>query len=308
MPNKYRGYRLSLGDGNRWWITGDEALINWVDKFSTIMKLEPCESKGFSKIIFSKMKDVHGAKSKENDEFYQNGGCRNFEERWISYKDINLGCQNNMSGVTCEVNNDIDGGREFLNMWAALQLIYQKSIAKGGLPFHAGLVELDGQGILLAGPGGRGKSTCCRHLPGYWKVLSDDETLIVRGKNTYLAHPFPTWSDYLRKRAQKTWNIQYFVAVCAIFFIEHAKTDGVVPIGNGQAATLMNESANQVCCKFWHRLDKKNQRDYKRKVFSNACEMAREIPAFRLRVSLEGKFWEKMEKVIDRLPELNSNL
>jgi hypothetical protein len=29
-----------------------------------------------------------------------------------------------------------------------------------------------------------------------------------------------------------------------------------------------------------------------------ACELARSIPAFRLRLSLDGRFWEEMERVL----------
>jgi hypothetical protein len=33
-------------------------------------------------------------------------------------------------------------------------------------------------------------------------------------------------------------------------------------------------------------------------LFNNACELAKAVPAYILRVSLEGRFWEEMEKVI----------
>jgi len=35
----------------------------------------------------------------------------------------------------------------------------------------------------------------------------------------------------------------------------------------------------------------------KEKVFDNACKLARGIPAFKLRVSLDGKFWKEMERI-----------
>jgi hypothetical protein len=37
----------------------------------------------------------------------------------------------------------------------------------------------------------------------------------------------------------------------------------------------------------------------KTKLFENATELAKAVPAFRLQVSLEGRFWEEMEKVLN---------
>ena len=178
--------------------------------------------------------------------------------------------------------------------------IYQRSICLGGLPMHAGLAELDGQGILLAAPGDTGKSTCCRRLPEYWHPLGDDESLVVVDrKNKYRAHPFPTWSEYLWKRSEKTWNVQYSVSLAAIFFLEPSETDAVEPLGEGHAAVLMTESAAQIYEKFWRSSDEKDQRKNRGELFNNACKMAKRIPCYRLYVSLHGRFWEKMEEVLE---------
>jgi hypothetical protein len=40
------------------------------------------------------------------------------------------------------------------------------------------------------------------------------------------------------------------------------------------------------------------ERAIKEKIFENACALAGTMPAFRLRVSLEGRFWEEMERVL----------
>lgn len=107
----------------------------------------------------------------------------------------------------------------------------------GGLLFHAALVERDGKGVLLAGPGGSAKSTLCRRLPRPWCALSDDQALIIRDdRNRYLAHPMLTWSDYLWRRSERRWNVEHYVSLAAIFFIDQARSGEVVPIGQGQAA------------------------------------------------------------------------
>jgi SynChlorMet cassette protein ScmC len=132
-----------------------------------------------------------------------------------------------------------------------------------------------------------------------WKPLCDDETLVVLDKQKkYRAHPFPTWSDYFWKRAENTWNVQYSVPLGGVFFLQQSETDEVVSLGEAEAAILMNESAIQVCQKFWRRLDRENLRKLRRELFNNASEMAKRIPAFILRVSLHGRFWEEMEKAL----------
>lgn len=206
----------------------------------------------------------------------------------------------NIPDVVCEVKfHDQVTETQFLNMWYALLPIYKRSIHKGGLPLHAGLAELAGQGILLAAPGDKGKTTCCRRLPAYWQPLCDDEALVVLDQqNTYRAHPFPTWGDYLNKRKEKTWNVQYSIPLAGIFFINHSDTDTVEPLGEGKAAILITESSMQVCEKFWRKSDQKDQREFREELFNNASKIAKKIPAYRLSVSRHGRFWEKIEQVL----------
>jgi len=207
---------------------------------------------------------------------------------------------NNSPDVVCELKHNDEGAEiEIIYMWFALHPIYQRSMCIGGLPFHAGLIELDGRGFLLAARGDTGKSTCCRRLPDYWKPLCDDEALVVFDKQKkYRGHPFPTWSDYLWKHSEKTWNVQYSVPLTGVFFLEQSEADEIKPLGEGQAAVLMAESAIQVCEKFWRTSAKEYQRPFRTEIFNNACKMAKQIPAYHLCVSRHGEFWKKMEKVI----------
>jgi len=73
-------------------------------------------------------------------------------------------------------------------------------------------------------------------------------------------------------------------------------------MGEGQAAFLVAESSAQVCETFWRTLEREDQRLFNKSIFDNACAMAKQIPAYRLHVSLHGRFWEKIEQVI--LPEM----
>ncbi len=282
-----KGYCLSLSDGNNWWITGDKDNARWLDKLAAIMELEECASNGSPELAFSKMRDADDAWDKM--------------EGWSCYdRRINrIWYHKSIPDVMCEFRYNKIHDIIYINMWYALQPIYQRSIGRGGLPFHAGLAELDGRGVLLAASGDTGKSTCCRRLPDYWKPLCDDESLVVLDKQgTYRAHPFPTWSDHLWKRAENTWDVQYSVPLAGIFFLEQAEADEVVPIGEGEAAVLMNDSSVQVYEKYWRTAEGVDRRKFGKDIFDNACKMAKAAPAFLLRVSLHGKFWEEIEKAL----------
>jgi SynChlorMet cassette protein ScmC len=184
-------------------------------------------------------------------------------------------------------------------MWNALYPIYQKSIGRGGLPFHAALIEKKGAGVLLAASGDTGKSTCCRRLAANWTPLCDDEALVIADKEKrFRAHPFPTWSDYMYRGSDNTWDIQYSVPLCGVFFLEQSDTDETIALGQGEAAALVNKSVTQVCEKYWRTGSREFQRNFRRQVFNNAYALAKNIPAFKLRVSLNGRFWEKIEQAL----------
>lgn len=292
------GYCLSLSGGVDWWITGYHDMVRWIDRLAAIMELEECTMNGSPKLIFSKKVTINDTGGAEKDAVPSHLDPWNLNSGWMCYNrnTIRIWYHNSIPDVICEVMNT--KGVEYINMGNSLQPIYQRSISTGGLPFHAGLVELDGRGVLLSAPGGTGKSTCCRRLPQHWKPLCDDESLVVLDKKKkYRAHPFPTWSDFTLKRAEKTWNVQYSVPLCGIFFLEQSELDEAVPVGEGKAAVLMYESAAHVCRKFERTMSEKSTREFRRELFDNACEMARIIPAFRLHVGLHGRFWDKIEKV-----------
>lgn len=201
--------------------------------------------------------------------------------------------------VLCDIGTGEGTALDIIRMWQALYPIYQRAQDLRGLPLHAALVKCKKKGVLLAAPGNTGKTTCCSRLPHAWEVLCDDETLVVRNSHgQYLAHPFPTWSNYLKRNYEQTLDVQQYVPLSSIFFLEQAKIDEVIPIGQGKAAVLINQSAMQLCYRNWRNLDLEEKRALKKKLFDNACELAKTVPAFMLRVSLYGRFWEEIETVL----------
>jgi SynChlorMet cassette protein ScmC len=291
-----RGYNLSLSDGSGWWVTSSGEELRCVDRLAAIMQLEKCPLNGLPRLVFSQMEDADSMKpcapAKTED----------IDHGWFCYdsKYVRIWRHQSIPDVLCEVKNDGRDIIEYINLCNSMHAIYQPGVEGGGLPFHAALIELDGRGVLLAAPGDTGKSTCCRRLPGYWKPLCDDETLVVLSSSRgYFAHPFPTWSEYLGKRSGRTWDVQHSVPVAAVFFLKQSEDDEAMSLGQGQTAMLMGESAGQVYRRFLARLDLQVQASFRGQLFENACAMAKRIPAFRLQVSLNGRFWEEIEKVLE---------
>ena len=303
MKCKEKSYHLCLSNGIEWNLTAYHGTGEWLSKLAYIMGLEQTEKGHLPEIIFCQQGDSRHAR-KYNDSDIGDYGARKIRKGWVAHdlKSIRTWSNHTTSDVICEVGNDGSHALEIVNMWISLQPIYQRVQDGGGLPLHAALLELDGRGILLAAPGNTGKSTSCSRLPDYWNVLGDDEALVAyEPGNGYRVHPFPTWSEYIWSSSRKSWNVQQSVPLHSLFFLEQAENDEVIPLGAGQAAVSINKSATEVARKLWRGLDDETKRPLVKLQFDNACEMAKYIPAFTLRATLHGRFWEEIEKVLKEL-------
>jgi len=265
------------------------------------MHFDMCETNGDAKLILT-CREPDEEKWKDPIRRFQSAIKASLPSSGWEIRDLmwlQVWSHGDVPDVICEKGPGNSHQEEILSMRMSLQPIYQRAQDSGGLPLHAGLVARDGVGVLLAAQRNTGKSTCCRRIPSPWHALCDEEALIVQdNQKRYLAHTFPTWSDYLEKRSEPRWNVQRYVPLEAIFFLEQARTDEVVPVGQGEAAVHLYQSATQVCYRNWVKLNREEIRPLRKKLFENACELAAAIPVFELRVSLNGRFWEKMEAVL----------
>jgi len=306
---KQNGYCLRLANGQNWHITATKNVHTLVEKLATIMELKAYKSDKYPKLIFiERESDAKGLREPViRDEQSMPAGLSDIGWRENDLGALRLWSHRETRDVICEIKDNGDDGIEdnrdynldIVKMWSSLYPIYKRAYEIGGLPCHAALVKYNEIGILLAAPGDTGKSTCCRRLPLPWHALCDDETLIVRDhKKQYLAHPFPTWSEYLWKWSGRTWNVQHHIDISAIFFVEQAEEDAVVAVGEGLAALYINASATQVLRRGWRGLHQKEKVECKQKLFDNACELTKSIPAYMLRCTRNGRFWEEMEKIL----------
>ena len=287
-PGITGGFFLRLANGQGWNIFCTEGTRSLVGKWASIMEMKENGSRAFPKMILVR----------KNEEIPIPGLPG---EGWKiqNLERMRLWSHQRLPHVICEIGAEDDSDLDIIRIWMATYPIYQRGMETGGLPFHACLAGREGAGVLLAAPGGGGKSTCARRLPPPWKALCDDETLIVRDpEGRYFVHPFPTWSNFFWGRKTRTWNVQEYISLSAIFFIKKGEKDGVVPMGRGEAAARMYQSAEQVCLRNWRDFSAEDERGEKERLFANACALSQNIPAFTLQVSLQGKFWKEVEKVL----------
>jgi len=131
-------------------------------------------------------------------------------------------------------------------------------------------------------------------------VLADDMVLVVPAAGEeFWAHPLPTWSAIRAGTVRWSCRINEGVPVRALTLLAQSESDGLEPLGSG-AATIAISNAAAIC---FHYLDGGLETDRSRllrkKIFENASALVKNLPVYVLRVSLAGKFWEKIEAIPD---------
>lgn len=170
----------------------------------------------------------------------------------------------------------------------------------GGVLLHGALAEKDGIGVILAAPGGTGKTTASDRLPAPWRSLCDDTTLVVRdSQGNYWAHPWPTWSRFQRGESGGTWDVQNAVPLKGVFFLSQAVEDRVESVGPGHAVSLLVECAEQNSQLMARGLSKEEIRALHLERFNNLCALARAVPTHVLHISLTGAFWQEIEQMLE---------
>lgn len=287
-------YELRLVDGTRWFLRSTTGTEEWLSQYAFILGLPPiscnCPAETVTFHRSARMKRTPGVSGIPTRE----------GPLWDFRRIPGAVIENEPAGldIVCLLPPKGSEGKEIEDMRHALLPLYLKILGKGGFPVHAAFVERDGRGILLAGRGGIGKSTCVRRLQSPWRGLADDLALVVRdATGKYCAHAFPTWSA-LRAGQQGSWDVIRAVPLEAIFFLEQSNEDVAVPVGKGEAAVACRRSAMEV---FWSVGPFKlvgKEPDIGTQVFENAADFSLAVPAYLLRVSLTGRFWEKIEAVL----------
>lgn len=202
--------------------------------------------------------------------------------------------------VTCILSPSDHWGGPNVSLARLSLVIAREAQSRGGVLIHGALAERDGIGVILAAPGGTGKTTASNRLQPPWRSLSDDTTLVVRDPHgTFWAHPWPTWSRFADGGPGGAWGVQNPVPVKGIFCLARAAADRVERVGPGQAVTLLGAFARQVSTFMALGLRAEELRALHLERFDNLCALARVVPAHVLHISLTGAFWREIEQALE---------
>ena len=274
---------MKLADGSMWTIeAGDKRASFIVSCFTEAMQLQPVHEPACQLLVLGDshriIEPVFGA-----DLF-----------DWVA-----LPPKNNASVIY--ILEPVEDDKAFVVQLIRLSLVIcLHAQTRGGLLLHGALAERRGDGVILTGPGNIGKTTASQRLTPPWRSLCDDLTLVVRDAHgTYWAHPWPTWSRFLSGGPGGTWDVQHAVPLKGIFFLTQAQEDRINPMGVGQAVCMLVESAEHI----WGRIPRNEVgvdkiRALRLQRFDNICTLAQAVPCYLLHLSLTGKFWQKIEKVL----------
>ena len=292
------GYPLELADLGAWWLRASPQWQYWLDRLAGFLELEPGPRDGRPAMVFGS----------EGEFFPSNAAAPEKDDSWpwglCELKSFRFAVRPGTAEIFCEIRprpGDHQFDSEMIDVIKMRYIVYPfylMAIQNGGLPIHGALFEREGRVVLLAASGNTGKSTCCERLPEPWKPLADDAVLVVKTKEGYRAHPFPTWNDHVKKRADTRWDVQKSYPLDAIFFLEQAAVDSVVPLGQAETTLGLNDAALEGIIAIRAMIGQEWLRRFWLQVLDNSSTMARTLPAYILRVSLTGQFWKEMEKVL----------
>jgi SynChlorMet cassette protein ScmC len=294
-------YRLRLVNRMAWHITADEASLPLAEDLCRTLKLKPDAPKpGSPLLLICRSEGAPGGSSLLSAlpaAARKHGLPR---EGWVPEEHgvLRLWFHAERPDVICETVGRPGGELDIIRMQLMLKAVYHSVRQAGGLLLHAALVEHKGAGILLAGRGCAGKSTCCRRLPDTWKMLCDDQMVALPHGPRYVAHPLPTWSEHFAGNTSLSWAIESHLPLAAVFFLEQSPTDAVEPMGQGRAASYVTQLAAEVLRSTWSEPERLNEAALRKGLFQDACIFAKQVPAYQLRVSLEGAFWKEIEQVL----------
>ena len=293
-------YGIRLSDGHCWGIRPGDGSEAWTDEFARLLGLEPLQGLADKTIRLERFPPSSGT----------GDGCVQAPhacdgEGWLVRRSpfLEIWRHRAVQEIVCGLHETADFPQVREQMRCALFPVYDATVRRGGLPLHCALVERDGRGVLLVGRSGVGKSTACRRLPPRWNVLGDDLALAVRRpRGGFAVHPLPTWSAVGTDLEKRAWDINRGVRLAAIFLLTQAAEDEILPAGKAVATVVLADAAMTI----FESVRVHDQTVEKKllggNAFANAAAMVEAVPTYILRLSLTGRFWEKIEEVLNHKP------
>ena len=297
------GYLLSLSDGKAWKIgtcrDAGPGVTAWVEKFAAHLGLQNCPGESDRCLRFGRLETDVGSHGFPHfipglPGEYPAGGWQTWGVAGLVFFQ-----HPETTDIFCAL---MTGNRTLIlrQFRHALLPVFDEVIKTGGLVIHGALLEQKGSGVLLLGKSGVGKTTCCRRLPSGWRVLGDDLALVARDREgRFLVHPLPTWSVVESGRPEWPCRFNEPVTLEALFVLGQSSADSIEKLRGAEAAVAINQASDEALMP----LDIAHSRrglPGRKTLFLNAVALSAVIPTFRLHVSLQGRFWEKIEEVIEK--------
>jgi SynChlorMet cassette protein ScmC len=305
-PNSPAFFSLSLANGHAWQFNSDGDCERWLAKFASILKLERTPRSAFPLIFMVEA----GARDGPLHAIGKNPGMPTLPRtgwnirafgafRYLSHPAV----QHRIVELAPQWRDD--DNMAIMQMAGILFCLGCDLLDAGAIFLHAALLEFNSGGVMIAGPGDSGKSTCARRIEPPWRAHGDDLGLVFPDRSgSYFALPCPTWSDYYFDRDDPPlWDIHARLPLEAILFLKQSEQDEVVPIGRAQAATGIFYSSMQIVEPFLKFFSPAETSRIRSQIFSNSCHIAEQVPSFILNATKNGRFWEKIE---DQVHEPNS--
>jgi SynChlorMet cassette protein ScmC len=278
---------LALADGCVWdIIAANDRACDVVSALAKAMQLKPPENRTQNKFNYhSRRRLIVRVEDRKRDS------ARLFTAVHLAFEEEN---------IICTLIANEHHGIPALLLVNLSKVICRDSQYRGGVLLHGALAEWNGNGVILAGPGGRGKTTASERLPHHWQSFCDDATLVMCDKNgVYWAHPWPTWSNFMFNGPGGMWDVQHAIPLKGIFFLEQAHVDGFESLGIAQSICLLNESAEQVGHFVSGYSEKNELRRLRLLRFNNICTLAQTVPSYVLSLGRNSAFWQEIERALN---------
>jgi SynChlorMet cassette protein ScmC len=286
---------LCLADGASWNIVAENSEAEpFVERLTKVMGLGSANGVGRELTIqIQKVEDL------ETEYASMPGSLRSLFIEALADYPWEEECRPLKRPISCNFSPNGDEQKATLQLMHVSSVFTVDAMTRGGNLFHGALIERDGMGVILAGPGGAGKTTTCSRLPKPWRSLSDDLTLVVRDNSgRYWAHPWPTWSRFLDENVGGSWDVGVGVCLKAICYLSQSSELDLIPPGEGERVCLGMEAIEQANRALTRALNKESNFKLNNLCFRNLCQMVKGIPGYRLNLDLESPFWELIEERI----------
>jgi len=298
-----RSHLFSLSCGLAWEFRpcegSDEDVVAWVDRFATYMGLERGAAPSARRLCFGKMAAGNG--NGLSSRFLPGLPTEIPAADWRAQGNSGMVLLQHPEILDIYCGLYPDDKPAAAQMRRPLVPVFEEAIRAGGLPLHGALAERRGAGLMFVGRSGAGKSTCCRRLPHGWRVLGDDLAIVVRdAEGGYRAHPLPTWSAFETGGNGWPCRANDSVPLRAFLFLHHEPEDGVEPLAGAKTALVIENACKEALLPFDF-FSPGHVSFLGGRLFANAVSLAAAVPAFRLRVSLDGRFWEKIDDILGGL-------